>query len=274
MFPQCCRLILKSANNRTAAATAGRSVRRPLSLSSNNEPAAPSKDDNTNSNNTSSMANQKRLLANAALKKIPHHGWTQDAITAAVIDHPQMSISMSGLLTPTELVNWLMDDWNEQIKQKMQNDEDISPFDAIQWRLEQVIPLVQSGKWQQGMALGLSTPMTTQSQLHEFVEIIAPSNSSTMYKTGLGGVFVSTELFLLADTSVNYQETWSFLRQRLQELNDGKFVNIFDNGSIPMAAGTAIASSLMEGVASILMPTAASPSGTMASDYKPNTNQR
>ena len=248
MFPQGSQLISKYAHRTFRS----RQVYRTLSSSSS----------------ASNMGDQKRLLANAALKQVPQHGWTQDAITAAVLEHPQMSISMSGLLTPTELVNWLMDDWNEQLKSKKENEE-MSPFESIQWRLEQVIPLVQSGKWHQGMALGLSTPTITQSQLHEFVEIIAPPNSSTMYKTALGGVFVSTELFLLADSSQDYQETWSFLNSRLQELDEGKFVNIFDNGTIPMAAGTAIASSLMEGVASIVMPSAKS-SGTRASDYKPD----
>jgi ubiquinone biosynthesis protein COQ9 len=238
---------------------------RSLSSTTTTTPLEPEK--------STKMQDQKRILAEAALTHVPHHGWTQDAITAAVLEHPQMSISMSGLLTPTELVNWLMDDWNEQIKEKKQESGGmITPFDAIQWRLQQVIPLVKSGKWHQGIAIGLSTPMTTQNQLHEFVEIIAPPNSSTMYKTGLGGVFISTELFMLADASEDYQETWDFLRLRMQELNEGKFVNFLDSNSISMAATGSIAFSLLEGVASLLMPTTRSSTkaGTKAGDYEPS----
>lgn len=266
MFPQCRRLMQKSV----VGVAAGRPFSRLFSTSSKPVVVEEEEEEKVGKPNSASMDDQKRLLAYAAVKQVPHHGWTQDAITAAVLEHPQMTISMSGLLTPAELVNWLMDDWNQKIKNK--REELPTPFDAIQWRLQQVIPLVKSGRWHQGMALGLSTPMTTQSQLHEFVEIIAPPDSSIMYKTALGGVFVSTELFFLADTSPDYQETWNFLRQRLGELDEGKFINILDmNSSIPMAAGTAVASSLMEGVASLLMPTStiSNTMGTKASDYTP-----
>jgi ubiquinone biosynthesis protein COQ9 len=224
------------------------------------------------------MKDQKRMLAEASLKQVPHHGWTQDAITAAVLEHPQMTISMSGLLTPIELVNWIMEDWNDQMRQKKKNKKDLNLFDAIEWRLKQVIPLVQTGKWHQGMALGLSTPLTTRSQLHEFIDIIALPNSTTIYKTALCGVFVSTELFLLTDSSPDYRETWKFLEGRLQELESGKFLNLLDTTSIPMAATSAVASSLLEGVASLLMPSFFSnsngTSGTKESDYKPTSSQR
>jgi ubiquinone biosynthesis protein COQ9 len=263
MFPSQCRRLLQ--NSIAIRGVTGRSMSRSLSSTTTTTPLEPEK--------STKMQDQKRILAEAALTHVPHHGWTQDAITAAVLEHPQMSISMSGLLTPTELVNWLMDDWNEQIKEKKQESGGmITPFDAIQWRLQQVIPLVKSGKWHQGIAIGLSTPMTTQNQLHEFVEIIAPPNSSTMYKTGLGGVFISTELFMLADASEDYQETWDFLRLRMQELNEGKFVNFLDSNSISMAATGSIAFSLLEGVASLLMPTTRSSTkaGTKAGDYEPS----
>jgi ubiquinone biosynthesis protein COQ9 len=163
-------------------------------------------------------------LAQAALKQVPEYGWTQDAITAAVLQN-NMAISMSGLLTPSELVTWLMDDMNQQLKQKQRDDDSkLSVLEKIKWRMQQVIPLVESGQWQHGMALGLtSTPLTTQSQLQEFIELVAPPNSSRLYKTALGGIFVATELHLLTDTSVEYVETWKFLKLRLKDLDDGNY---------------------------------------------------
>jgi ubiquinone biosynthesis protein COQ9 len=241
------------------------------------------------------LQEQKGYLAQAALKQVPEYGWTQDAITAAVL-HNKMPISMSGMLTPSELVNWLMDDMNQQLKKQQQLDDDENENDdethtttlkKMKWRLQQVIPLVESGQWQHGMALGLtSTPLTTQSQLQEFIELVAPPDSSTLYKTALGGIFVATELHLLTDTSVEYVETWTFLELRLKDLDDGHHYFpssgvLLDPTSIPMAATVAVASSLLEGITSLLSPppssSSSSPSssgggssmipGTKASDY-------
>eukprot|EP00934_Nitzschia_sp_Nitz4_P007447 Nitzschia sp. Nitz4//scaffold183_size43938//26709//27473//NITZ4_007271-RA/size43938-processed-gene-0.6-mRNA-1//1//CDS//3329539617//7437//frame0 len=216
------------------------------------------------------MADQKRALARAALQKVPQYGWTQDAVTAAVLEN-KLSLSMSGMLTPAELVHWLMDDFNQQLKEDPEK-KDWSVFQKIQWRLEQVIPLAQNAQWHKGMAMGLSTPFTTREQLHEFVELVAPAGSSTMYKTGLGGVFVASELHLLADSSPEYQDTWAFLQTRLDELERGQFVNFLGDksASLPLVATTAVASSLMEGLASLVLPASVMKApGTNPSDYVP-----
>lgn len=242
MLPQCRRLVL----SRTSVSR----LARQLSSAS-----APSASDDT-------MADYKLKIARAALKQVPTHGWTQDAITAAVLEHPNMSISMSGMLNPSELVNWLMNSFNEELREKTE----WAVFEKIQWRLQQVAPLVQTGQWHTGMAMGLSTPMTTHSQLHEFVELIAPPNSTAMYKTALGGVFVASELHLLTDSSPDYEETWKFLQLRLDELEQGQFASLCSN-SIPLGATTAVATSLFEGISSLLAPPASNPVGTKASDY-------
>jgi hypothetical protein len=119
--------------------------------------------------------------------------------------------------------------------------------------------------------MGLSTPMTTHAQLHKFVEIVAPPGSSIIYKTALGGIFVAAELHLLTDSSPDFEETWKFLQLRLDELEQGNFINVFDS-NIPMAATTAVASSLFEGISSLLMPSSPASNnkmaaGTKASDY-------
>lgn len=220
------------------------------------------------------MTEQKRLLAKAALEKVPIHGWTQDAITAAVLEHPQMTISMSGLLTPSDLVTWLMEDFNEQLRTDPEK-LTWSVFEKIKWRLEQVIPLAKSGQWHQGMAKGLQTPLTTRSQLHEFIELSSPPGSSLMYQTALGGIFVASELHLLTDASPDYQETWNFLEARIDELEQGQFVNLTGAAaSIPMAASTAVAASLFDGLASLVLPSStASAPGSNPNDYKPKSNK-
>jgi hypothetical protein len=122
--------------------------------------------------------------------------------------------------------------------------------------------------------------------LHEFIELVAPSNSSTLYKTALGGIFVATELHLLTDTSVDYVETWKFLELRLKDLDEGNYsfpsVGLLDSKSIPMAATVAVATSLLEGITSLLSPPLTSSHsggssmmpGTKASDYTRTTPKK
>eukprot|EP00980_Cylindrotheca_fusiformis_P016573 scaffold4968_cov127-Cylindrotheca_fusiformis.AAC.4 len=318
MFPSTCRQMFQTRSMIAIRGIGATSFSTASSATTGNSDSTTNTTNTTNTTTTTkttTMEDRKRLLAKAALKQVPRHGWTQDAITAAIMQDKQFSISMSGLLTPTELVNWCMDEWNQQlVLQKKERGGMLTPYDAIQWRLQQVIPFLQQPqqqqsqqsqqqsldnnnnnndnadtsqkRWQEAMAIGLlSSPMTTRNQLHEFIEIIAPPNSSILYKTGLGVVFVSTELFLLADDSENYQETWDFLRVRLQELNEGNFMSVMgssssgtssgnttSDGTFPLAATTAIASSLLEGVASVILPTSFTSNknkstGTKASDY-------
>jgi len=231
------------------------------------------------------MSDAKTRLAKAALKQVPKHGWTQDAIAFAAAEDPKLSLSMSGMLTATELVGWFMDDMNEQLKSKKFSDNNNKQFEAIQWRLQQVLPFVESGQWHKGMAMGLSTPLKTRAQLHEFIELVSPANSSQAYQTALGAIFVATELHLLTDSSStnnnnnNYQDTWTFLQTRLDELeahqqqygdvDPAQFLaqlastapfpsltSLANNmtNSIPVVAGLAVAQSLVEGAASLVFP--------------------
>jgi ubiquinone biosynthesis protein COQ9 len=223
-----------------------------------------------------SIAEQKRQLAKAALQQVTVHGWTQDAITAAVLEHPNMTISMSGLVTPSELINMFMDDFNHSLRHDAEKQQ-WSVFEKIKWRLEQVIPLVKSGQWHKGMAKGLQTPLTTRSQLHEFVELISPPGSSVLYQTALGGIFVASELHLLTDSSQDYQQTWKFLEARLNDLDQTSLVHFNGGGApggIPVAAYTAVATSLLDGLASLVLPSnSSSVAGTSPNDYKPNRNK-
>jgi len=227
----------------------------------------------------------KTRLARAALKQVPRYGWTKDAIAIAASQDPKLSISMSGMFSPSELVGWFMDDMNRQLRNTSKskincnnnnnNNDNNQQFESIKWRLEQVLPFVESGQWHKGMAMGLATPTTTRSQLHEFIVLISPENSGATYQTALGAIFVATELHLLTDSSPNYSETWSFLKDRLNELeDDGKNVDPARfllklasstpvpslaslgtmTNSIPVVAGVAVAQSLLEGAASLVLP--------------------
>jgi ubiquinone biosynthesis protein COQ9 len=310
--------VAKFTSRLSKAQSTRRSLLSPTVTTTRSATTSTSTNNSTNKTSTNnSMENVKNTLARAALKQVPRHGWTQDAIAAAASEDPKLSISMSGMLSPSELIGWFMDDMNLQLRTKKDDksdesggdDHDNRQFKAIQWRLQQVLPFVESGQWHKGMAMGLSTPLATQSQLHEFIELISPdNNSSTSYHTALGAIFVATELHLLTDSSPNYADTWSFLRSRLNELERhqkeyggdvdpsrfllqlassapvpslSSLVNM--TNSIPVAAGMAVAQSLVEGAASLVFPQSSrvlvppmsmnkqqpqTMTGTKASDYE------
>jgi hypothetical protein len=191
--------------------------------------------------NKPSLSELRDRLGRIAIQQVSRVGWTTKAVTSAILldgrtsSDNYFSLSMTGMFaTPTELVNWYMDDMNHRLKNlfhQQQQQQQLNPegevqtstissiYDAFKWRLEQIIPLAESGHWHQAMALGLSTPETTRSQLHEFLDIVMMIDNNTKnnihsnnesatttttttnqyyYRTALGAIFVATELHLLA----------------------------------------------------------------------------
>ena len=168
---------------------------------------------------------------------------------------------MMGMVTPIELVEWFMQDSNQQFATKLDqmNMDGIEIPErmcmAIQARLEYVIPVLQT--WHEGMALGaIQNSITTANQLEEIVQLIckkvAPNPSSQLERTAIGALYVATELHLLTDTSTNYEETWNFLRIRVGDLHGVRQQNPSDS----FVAATAVATSLAGGIVSLAQPAA------------------
>jgi rpsU-divergently transcribed protein len=174
---------------------------------------------------------------------------------------------MVGMISPTELVEWFMQDCNQQFAAQLDqinmDDMDIPEriTVAIQARLEYVIPVVRT--WHQGMALGaVQNSITTAHQLEEIVTLIsqkvgAPLSSSPLERTALGAVYVASELHLLTDTSHAYQDTWNFLKGRVDELHlleQRRQQNPMSLDSV--VAASAVVTSLAGGIVSLVQPTA------------------
>jgi ubiquinone biosynthesis protein COQ9 len=270
MFPRSRIVSLSAVAGRRAI------MARPLAhRSMSTATAAPSSSTPNPSPPSPSMQQHKQELLHAALKQVHEHGWTQKAITAAVLKHPQnnWSLSMAGMITPSDLVSYCMDDWNRQLASKINQQQPVNEFEAIQFRLQCEIPWIQSGRWHQAMAMGMmQQPFTTRQQLHALVETIAP-HATMARQAALGATYVATELHMLTDTSLNYQATWEFLKQRLETLDHvggdgGNSMLLPSVGGLPADAVNAVAMSLLEGATSLFLPTTSTVVGTKVSDYK------
>ena len=223
---------------------------------------------------SSSSSSPRTLLLRAALAQVPEHGWTTEAIIAAVRANQPATVSLSyaTTLTETDLIQFFMDDCNRQFQQalmqqqqqQLQYENNKSLVDslhaALQMRLAMVAPYIRMGWWAQGMAAGMASPAaawTTTEQLQDLVAIcckavVADTLLSEVAQFGLGAVYVATECHMLTDESPDFADSWDFLRQQLQQweaLQSSQGNNI----SLQSAAflATHVVTALGHGVASV-----------------------
>lgn len=187
------------------------------------------------------MDSFKHQLLNAAIQCVPQYGWTKDAIAMAACQMKDgYSMAKVGLITVPELVHFCMDQWNEQLRKEImiQNghtnkDTNITTLtDQIIWafqnRLSYEQEFISSGRWQEGMAIGVHPNCIdqTRNQLANLIDIVltginAPTEQfSFMDRLSLGAVFVSVELHMLSDQSIDCTDTWIFLQHQVQNWND------------------------------------------------------
>ena len=153
------------------------------------------------------MSDHRTTVIRASLDKVHTLGWTQDAIVAAVLElqkqeHSKYNVCMAGLCTPSDLISYCMDDWNNQLERYISNmidnyDDNASRtqnrsrsnqavhhspqeqakkdrlYDAYKFRLSFIVPFLLSGTWHDAMAKGLvQNTLTTHSQVHRVVELL------------------------------------------------------------------------------------------------------
>lgn len=103
-----------------------------------------------------SITSHQQAIISSSLSNVHEYGWTQDAISQAVLKL-KLPLSMSSLLQPKDLISHFMHDSNARLKTFLSQPElvkDQGSFDvynkierAIKYRLELVIPYVQSNTW-------------------------------------------------------------------------------------------------------------------------------
>jgi ubiquinone biosynthesis protein COQ9 len=96
-------------------------------------------------------------------------------------------------------------------------------------------------------------------------------------KGALGGVYFTTELHLLTDSSQDYGDTWTFLDARVKDLEIAAQMGV--NGGIPMPmnkdqviAATSVASSMAGAVLSVLAPALTTGVQSVASSVFPHVS--
>eukprot|EP01137_Pigoraptor_chileana_P000232 Opistho-2@36063 len=171
----------------------------------------------------------KTQLLDTALDNVPHYGWTTDAITEAAVQLGLPRISHGILYRgPIDLVDHFVESANARlvahVTQHGLTSADLHGRlgEAMRLRLSMQIPYAR--QWPQAMALMVHPLHFAHSSKHlmRLVDDIwfhagdrATDFSWYTKRTALAAIYNATELFMVQDTSPDYQATWTFLQSRL-----------------------------------------------------------
>ncbi|XP_069750207.1 ubiquinone biosynthesis protein COQ9, mitochondrial isoform X2 [Narcine bancroftii] len=181
----------------------------------------------------------RQQLLSAALKSVPKFGWSVEAIAegAKVLELSPAIIGMFGH-SPGELVLHFITHCNRQLSQALTEQHqrvqlgqeeakktDVFVMDAVESRLQMVIPYLDS--WPQAMSI-LLMPENIGESVRSLLKMVDEiwyhagdrSTDSNWYmkRILLAGIYSSTELVLVQDTTHDYESTWAFLQHRVDDV--------------------------------------------------------
>lgn len=204
---------------------------------------------------------QARILR-ASLSHVNRLGWTEGAMMTGARD-AGISPAIVGSFSRKEaaLVEYFMDDCFQKLIDIIDADESLKnllPSECIskllKIRLEMQIPYI--ARWAQALSIqampnNIPTSFKQRAMLIDEIWHAAGDEASDIdwyvKRTVLGGIYSSTEVYMLADNSQDFQDTWAFLDARLKDALDLRKV-MQEAKHFAEAVGAGVASPL-EGLA-------------------------
>lgn len=183
-------------------------------------------------NDTATDTDEHSAILKASLNFVPKLGWSAAALAegAGSLGLPRPSMEMFPR-AGGELVEYFERQSNRElvaflerlaVEKQLQGSKVIRP--AVEHRLRMIIPYMD--KWPQAMALK-AFPSNAPSSLESLCLLVddlwygAGDRSTDLNwyskRAILAAVYSATELYMVQDSSVDYQDTWDFLDRRLQD---------------------------------------------------------
>ncbi|XP_051916969.1 ubiquinone biosynthesis protein COQ9, mitochondrial [Hippocampus zosterae] len=203
---------------------------------------------------------QAKIL-NAALEFVPQHGWTLEAMAAGA-ETLGLSSASTGMFDngAGDLVLHFIAHCNSQLRETLAEQQKqvqlgqaepkkTADFlrDAVEARLRMHIPYIET--WPQAMSI-LLLPYNIPKSLEHLATLVddiwyyAGDRSTDMNwyskRAALTGIYNTTELVMLQDSSPDFQDTWNFLDNRIQDI-----VNMASSAKQVQSTGTAVVQGLM-----------------------------
>ncbi|KAM9754815.1 ubiquinone biosynthesis protein COQ9, mitochondrial isoform 2-T2 [Menidia menidia] len=203
---------------------------------------------------------QARILT-AALEFVPQHGWSMEAIAAGA-ESLGLSSASTGMFyngagdlvlhfiahCNSQLTEGLAEQHN-QVQLGQAEKKKTADFlrDAVETRLRMYIPYMET--WPQAMSIlllphNIPDSLKHLSTLVDDIWYYAGDRSTDMNwytkRAVLTGIYNTTELVMIQDSSPDYQDTWSFLENRIQDV-----VNMASTAKQVQSTGEAVVQGLM-----------------------------
>eukprot|EP01112_Ceratiomyxa_fruticulosa_P009774 TRINITY_DN2563_c0_g1_i1.p1 TRINITY_DN2563_c0_g1~~TRINITY_DN2563_c0_g1_i1.p1 ORF type:complete len:309 (+),score=50.97 TRINITY_DN2563_c0_g1_i1:137-1063(+) len=173
-------------------------------------------------------------ILNASLPHVHKHGWTIEALSLGAKDVGLPMIA-NGLFPngPIHLVHHFVDKCNKEMAIELgKSKEHLATLRfkdkigfGVKMRLRMIQPFINH--WPQAMAL-LAHPPNIPDSLHHLYLLVdeiwhhsgdkATDFSWYTKRATLAGIYTSSELFMVSDTSENFQDTMGFVDRRLDDV--------------------------------------------------------
>ncbi|XP_067834696.1 LOW QUALITY PROTEIN: ubiquinone biosynthesis protein COQ9, mitochondrial [Heptranchias perlo] len=198
----------------------------------------------------------RQQLLSAALEFVPKFGWSVEAIAeGAKVLELSPAVYWDVQSRPGDLVLHFVSQCNKQLSQTLTEQHKLVQLgqeevkktdrfikDAVERRLRMVLPYI--GSWPQAMSILLMSQNIPESlrSLTSMVDEIwyyAGDKSTDLNwytkRATLAGIYSSTELVMVQDSSPDHEDTWTFLEHRV---NDA--INIARSAKQAGSAGEAV----------------------------------
>lgn len=180
---------------------------------------------------------EQATVLSVSLRHVPRLGWTEAAMIAGARE-VGVSPSIVGSFPRKEaaLVEFFMDECLQKLIDTIDSGEDLKnlvPSERIiklvRIRLEMQAPFIS--KWPQALSIQaqpLNVPTSFKQRAMLVDEIWHAAGDETsdvdwyVKRTVLGGIYSTTELYMLTDNSPDFRDTWRFLDGRVRDAFDLK----------------------------------------------------
>ncbi|KAK6318360.1 hypothetical protein J4Q44_G00116510 [Coregonus suidteri] len=200
-------------------------------------------------------------ILNAALDFVPLHGWTLEAISAGA-ETLGLSAASSEMFQngAGDLVLHFVAQCNAQLTEQLAEQHNkiqlgqaepkkTAEFlrDAVETRLRMLTPYIDN--WPQAMSIlllphNIPDSLKHLSTLVDDIWYYAGDRSTDLNwytkRAALTGIYNTTELVMIQDSSEDFQDTWNFLENRIQDI-----VNMAGTAKQAVSTGEAVAQGLM-----------------------------